>query len=167
MDEMDAIQASLMSFTQKLDSAVNDTFNELRKSSFFDPVPSVALKDIARLFTIRTFRTGEQLTREGDEISSCFVILFGQAKVQVHGTAVALIHSGECIGEAAFFATEASSRSATVVAEGEVIAAEIRKRDIGSMTDESRIYMDKALLTALFRKLQQANRKIEELLRSS
>lgn len=163
---MDAIQASLMSFTQKLDNAVNDTFNELRKSSFFDPVPSEALKDISRLFTIRTFHDGEQITAEGGEVTSCFIILFGRASVQVHGATVALLHSGECVGEAAFFATEATSRSATVVAQGELIVAEIRKRDIGTMTDDSRIYMDKALLTALFRKLQQANRKIEDLLRS-
>jgi len=165
VDELDAIQASLVSFTQRLDDLANDRFNELRKCSFFDPVPSEMLRPVAELVTIRTFKEGDALTSEGDEITSFYVILFGRASVHVHGKEVAVIHSGECIGESTFFATEATSRSATVIAEGEVIAAEIRKTDIGLLPSDSRTYMDKALLNALFRKLQQANRKIEELLR--
>lgn len=165
MDEIDAIQASLASFTQRLDDVASDSFNEIRKCSFFDPIPSEQLHPIAELATIHTFVQGDKLTSEGEEISSFFVILFGRASVHVRDNEVAVIHSGECIGESTFFASEAASRSATVIAEGEVIAAEIKKADIGKLTGESRTYMDKALLNALFRKLQQANRKIEELLR--
>lgn len=165
MDEIDAIQASLASYTQRLDDVATDSFHEIRKCSFFDPIPSEQLRPIAELATIHTFVQGDQLTLEGEEISSFFVILFGRASVHVRDNEVAVIHSGECIGESTFFAGEAASRSATVIAEGEVIAAEIKKSDIGKLTPESRSYMDKALLNALFRKLQQANRKIEELLR--
>jgi len=165
MDETDSIQASLVSFTQRLDDVASDSFNEIRKCSFFDPIPSEKLRPIAALAAIHTFGEGDKLTLEGEEISSFFVILFGRASVHVRDNEVAVIHSGECIGESTFFAGEAASRSATVIAEGEVIAAEIRKSDIGKLTSESRAYMDKALLNALFRKLQQANRKIEELLR--
>ena len=165
MDEIDAIQASLASFTQRLDDVASDSFNEIRKCSFFDPIPSEQLRPIAELAAIHTFKGGDKLTSEGDEISSFFVILFGRASVHVRDNEVAVIHSGECIGESTFGAGEADSRSATVIAEGEVIAAEIKKSDIGKLIGESRTYMDKALLNALFRKLQQANRKIEELLR--
>ena len=165
MDEIDAIQASLVSFTQRLDDVASDSFNEIRKCSFFDPIPSEQLRPIAELATIHTFVEGDRLTLEGEEINSFFVVLFGRASVHVRDNEVAVIHSGECIGESTFFAGEAVSRSATVIAEGEMIAAEIRKSDIGKLSPESRSYMDKALLNALFRKLQQANRKIEELLR--
>ncbi len=165
MDEIDAIQASLASFTQRLDDVASDSFHEIRKCSFFDPIPSEQLRPIAELATIHTFVEGDKLTSEGEEISSFFVILFGSASVHVRDNEVAVIHSGECLGESTFFAGEAASRSATVIAEGEVIAAEIKKSDIGKLLGEPRTYMDKALLNALFRKLQQANRKIEELLR--
>jgi CRP-like cAMP-binding protein len=164
MDENDAIQTSQVSFTQRLDDVATDSYNEIRKCSFFDPIPSDQLRPIAELATIRTFVDRERLTSEGEEISAFFVMLFGRASVHVRDNEVATIHSGECIGESAFFAGEAASRSATVVAEGEVIAAEIKKSDIGKLNGESRAYMDKALLNALFRKLQQANRKIEDLL---
>jgi len=49
--------------------------------------------------------------------------------------------------------------------DGQVIAAEIKKTGIDLLQGESKAYMDKALLLALFKKLQGANRKIEELLR--
>jgi len=51
-----------------------------------------------------------------------------------------------------------------VIAEGEVIAAVMRKSDIRALNGEHLTYMDKALMNALFRKLQHANRKIEDLL---
>lgn len=165
MESSEEIMAGQVSFSQRLDDVASDSFNEMRKCSFFDPIPSDKLRPVAALATIRTFKEGDQLTAEGDEITSFFVMLFGRASVHVHGNQVALIHSGECIGESTFFAAEVASRSATVIADGELIAAEIKKTDIDKLQGESRAYMDKALLNALFRKLQQANRKIEELLR--
>jgi len=164
MDELDAIQTSLASFTQRLDEVASNQFSEMRKCSFFDPIPSDVLQSIAQLTTVKTFKPGEKITSEGDEISAFFVIMFGKASVHVHQQEVAVIHSGECIGEAAFFATEAASRCATVIAEGEVIAAVMRKSDIRALNGEHLTYMDKALMNALFRKLQHANRKIEDLL---
>lgn len=165
MDELDAIQTSLASFTQRLGEVAQNQFSEIRKCSFFDPIPSAVLQSIAGLTSIRTFKPGEKITSEGDEINAFYVILFGRALVQVREKEVAVLHSGECLGEAAFFAAEVTSRSATVIAEGEVIAAELKKSDIKSMSPEDMNYMDKALMNALFRKLQHANRKIEDLLR--
>jgi hypothetical protein len=78
---------------------------------------------------------------------------------------VGTIRSGECIGEGMFFANENLSRSATVIADGQLIAAEIKKAGVDLLGSESKAYLDKALLLALFKKLQGANRKIEELLR--
>jgi hypothetical protein len=64
-----------------------------------------------------------------------------------------------------FFANENLLRSATVITDNQVIAAEIKKPGIEKLQGESIGYMDKALLLALFKKLQGANRKIEELMR--
>ncbi len=165
MNELDAIQASLASFTKRLDEVSNDRFNELRKCSFFDPIPSEWLKPIAEQTVIRTFSAGDYLTTEGDEMNTFFVFLFGTATVYYNKKIVGTIRSGECIGEGMFFANENLSRSATVVADNQVIAAEIKKTGIDVLRGESKAYLDKALLLALFKKLQGANRKIEELLR--
>ena len=165
MNELDAIQASLASFTKRLDEVSTDRFNELRKCSFFDPIPSEWLKPISEQTDIRTFSAGDRLTSEGDDMNVFYVILYGTATVYYSKKIVGTIRSGECIGEGMFFANENISRSATVVADGQVIAAEIRNSGIDRLQGESMAYMDKALLLALFKKLQGANRKIEELLR--
>ena len=94
-----------------------------------------------------------------------YVILFGTATVYYSKKVVATIRSGECIGEGMFFANENISRSATVIADGQLIAAEIRQAGIDRLNVDAKAYMDKALLLALFKKLQGANRRIEELLR--
>ncbi len=165
MDELDAIQASLASFTKRLDEASSDRFNELRKCSFFDPIPSEWLQSIADQAEIRTFHSGATLTIEGEDMNSLFVILFGTATAYFRHKEVGTIHSGECIGEGVCFATETLERSATVMADDEVVVAEIKKTGLDNIHGDARLYMDKALMLALFKKLQGANRKIEELLR--
>jgi CRP-like cAMP-binding protein len=165
MNELDAIQASLASFTKRLDDVSTDRFNELRKCSFFDPIPSECLKPISEQVVIQTFSAGDCLTSEGDAMNSFFVFLFGTATVYFNNKIVGSIRSGECIGEGMFFANENISRSATVIADKEVIAAKMEKTGIDLLHGESKAYLDKALLLALFKKLQGANRKIEELLR--
>jgi CRP-like cAMP-binding protein len=165
MNELDAIQASLASFTKRLDEVSTDRFNELRKCSFFDPVPSELLRPISDQADIRTFAPGARITSEGENMNAFYVILFGTATAYFNKRIVGVIRSGECIGEGMFFANENISRSATVIADNQVIAAEIKITGIDRLQRDSKAYLDKALLLALFKKLQGANRKIEELLR--
>lgn len=165
MNELDAIQASLANFTRRLDEVSSHRSSELRKCSFFDPIPSEWLTPIAEQTGIRTFNPGDRLTTEGDDMDAFYVILFGSATAYYNKKVVGSIRGGECIGEGMFFANENISRSATVVADGQVIAAEIRRTGIDKLQGEAKTYLDKALLLALFKKLQGANRKIESLLR--
>lgn len=165
MDELDAIQASLTSFTERLDEVSSDRLNELRKCSFFDPIPSEFLSPIAEQADIRTFAKGAELTHEGEDMTSFFVILFGTATAYFKHKMVGTIRSGECIGEGVFFANETLERSATVIANDQVVVAEIKKSGLDNIRGDAKAYIDKALLLALFKKLQGANRKIEELLR--
>jgi CRP-like cAMP-binding protein len=165
MNEIDAIQASLVSFTKRLDEVSTDRFNELRKCSFFDPIPSEWLTPISEQADIRTFSAGDCITEEGDDMNAFYVVLYGTATVYYNKKIVGTIRSGECVGEGMYFANENISRSATVIADGQVIAAEIKNTGIDRLQGAAMAYMDKALLLALFKKLQGANRKIEELLR--
>ena len=161
----DAIQASLANFTQQLEEVSSHQFNEMRKCSFFNPIPSNYLAEIAKLSEVRTVQAGKHITTEGDAIDSFHVLMYGSATVFVHNKKVGVIRSGECIGEGTFFGNEILTRSATVIADGEVIVAEIRKSVADKMEGELKSYMDKALLIALYRKLLDANKKIEEMLR--
>ena len=164
MNELDEIQASLASFTKRLDEVSTDRFNELRKCSFFRSSAHEWLKPISEQAESDVF-CGDRLTSEGEDMNAFYVILFGNTTVYYNKKIVGTIRSGECIGEGMFFSNENISRSATVIADVQVIAAEIKKNGIDLLRGESKGYLDKALLLALFKKLQGANRRIEELLR--
>ncbi len=160
-----AIQKSLNNFTNLFEEVASDQFNEMRKCSFFDPVPSDCLAEIAKISEIQTLAAGARITTEGDTMDTFHVLMYGSATAYFQNKVVGTIHSGECIGEGTFFGSEKYTRSATVIADGEVILLEIRKDVVDKMEGEIKTYMDKALLHALFKKLQSANRRIQELLR--
>ena len=161
----DAIQASLANFTQRIDKVSSDQFNEMRKCSFFDPIPSECLAQIAKDAEVKTLAPGARITTEGDTMNAFHVLMYGTATVYANNKVVGTIHSGECIGEGTFFGNEMFKRSATVITDGEAIVVEIRKTVVDKMEGEVKSYMDKALLLALFKKLQAANKKIGDLLR--
>jgi len=159
-----AIQKSLTDFTHLLEEVSSDQFNEMRKCSFFDPIPSDCLSRIANESEIRTFAPGEHITTEGDAMNSFHVLIYGTATAYFQNKVVGTLRSGDCIGEGTFFGHEKLTRSASVITDGEVIVVEIKKSVADKMEGEVRTYMDKALLLALFKKLQAANKKIGELL---
>jgi len=159
-----AIQASLANFTQRLEDVSSDRFNEMRKCSFFDPFPSKCLAEIAKVSEVKTLVAGQKITSEGDTMDSFHVLMYGTATVYVNNKIVGAIKSGECIGEGTFFGNQLFRRSATVITDGEAIVVEIRKAVVDKLEGEIKSYMDKALLLALFGKLQAANKKIGELL---
>ena len=166
MDEFKTIDDNFSSFAKLLieDSAVR--FKTLRSCSFFDPVPDEWLIGISDMAQIRTSYSDVCLTSQDDETKTFYVILRGTAEAYRNGKLVGTIDTGECIGEGVFFADENISSSATVIADYKIIAAEFNKAAIDSLQAdaEAMACIDKALLLALFKKLQGANRKIEKLL---
>lgn len=156
----DDILNSLSNFTKQVDVESEDRFNKIRACSFFDPVPSEYLAEIANHSRIVHFATKDKIITELDVIRPFYVLIYGSATAYFDHRVVGHILSGECLGESAFFTKEAPARSAAVVADGEVIALEMSQLDIESITNETRMFMDKALLLALFKKLQAANRHI-------
>lgn len=166
MDEFEAIEDNFASFAKHLAEDAEVRFSVLRSCSFFDPVPNEWLTHISDMAKIRTFYSDVSLTTEEDEMKAFYVILLGTAEAYRNDKLVGTIGTGDCIGEGVFFANENMSSSATVIADYKIIAAEFDKAavDILKADAEAKAYMDKALLLALFKKLQGANRKIEELL---
>ncbi|MDH4286062.1 MAG: cyclic nucleotide-binding domain-containing protein [Gallionella sp.] len=166
MDEFAAIEDNFTSFAKHLaeDRAVR--FSVLRSCSFFDPVPDEWLMRISDMAKIKTFYSDVCLTSEEDEMNAFYVILLGTAEAYRNNKLVGTIDTGECFGEAVFFTKGNAPSSATVIADFKIIAAEFDKAAVDSMQAdaEAKTYMDRALLLALYKKLQGANRKIEELL---
>lgn len=159
----DAIQSSLASFTKQIDEMSSDKFNEMRKCSFFDPIPGEWLTEIAKDARIVTFAPGKEIIHEGNAMNAFYVLLFGTASVFLNQKNVGAIRSGECVGESTFFPDKSMSRAATVIADSKVIAVEITGMAVNKFEGDLKTYMDKALLLALYKKLQFANLRIEQL----
>lgn len=166
MSELNDIQTSLADFTQSLDDHAYSCFSELRKSYFFDRIPNEALLLIAERVKIKSYAAGDFITKEGESLNSFYVILFGMTTVCIQDLVVGTIIGGECIGEGTFFANVNILRTASVIADEEVRVAEIDKNGIDCLLADEKLmaYMNKALLLALFKKLQCANRRIQDLL---
>lgn len=166
MDEFEAIDNNFANLAKQLvdDSVVR--FKTLRGCSFFDPVPDKWLMRISDMVQIKTFYSDVRLTTQDNETRAFYVILYGTAEAYRHGKLVGTIDTGECIGEGIFIADQDISSSATVIADYKIIAAEFNKAAVDSLQadPETMLCMDKALILALFKKLQGANRKIETLL---
>ena len=163
----DEIRKSLDSFTRHFAGCSQERYSEMRSSSFFDPVPDEYLIKLAEVTHMLTCKAGDNIITEGDVMRSFYVVLFGSASVFVKNQKVAALISGDCLGEGAFFAQENKMRSATVAADGELILLEITQDNIDSMDGLTRLYLNKALLLAMFKKLKSANNRIKALSREN
>jgi CRP-like cAMP-binding protein len=166
MDEFEAIEDNFAAFAKLLVEDAAARFKALRACSFFDPVPDSWLARITEMAQIRTFHSDVCLTSQDEDTKAFYVILLGTAEAYRNGKLVGTINTGECIGEGVFFANGNLSSSATVIADYKIIAAEFNKAAVDRLQTEAEAmtFLDKALLLALFKKLQGANRKIEKLL---
>lgn len=160
-----AIAEGLAAYAQQLRSDEAARFRALRECSFFAPVPDDSLRRIAAQADISIFHSDLCLTTQDEETQRFYVILRGSADAYRNGKRAGAIDSGECIGEAIFFAEGAPLSSATVVADYRIIAATLDREAVAALREDAALMvaLDKALLLALFRKLQNANRRIEEL----
>jgi len=166
MDEFDTIEDNFANYAKLLAEDPDARFKALRGCSFFDPVPDAWLKRISEMARIQTFYSDVCLTSQDDEMKAFYVILQGTAEAFRNGKLVGTIDTGECFGEGIFFADGTITTSATVIADYKIIAAEFSKTVVEKLQadTEAMVSMDKALLLALFKKLQRANHKIEKLM---
>ncbi|MBS0309429.1 MAG: cyclic nucleotide-binding domain-containing protein [Proteobacteria bacterium] len=166
MNEFDSIDDQFVSYATLLSTDAAARFKALRGCSFFAPVPDAWLQRIADMARIETFYSDVCLTSQDDDMQAFYVILQGAAEAFRNGKLVGVIDTGECFGEGIFFTDGAISTSATVIADYKIIAAVFSKEVVASLQGdaEAMVSMDKALLLALFKKLQRANSKIEKLM---
>ncbi len=166
MDEFEAIEDNFASYAKLLIEDIEARYKALRDCSFFNPVPDEWLQRISEMAVIETFNSDVCLTSQDDDTKAFYVILLGTAEAYRNGKLVGTIDTGDCFGEGIFFANGIITSSATVIADYKIIAAEFSKTAVENLQADANamVFMDKALLLALFKKLQGANRKIEKLM---
>ena len=110
-------------------------------------------KDMARVdqrLTDVEVPAGEVLTKEGSVGREAFIIVSGEARVEIRGNTVATLGSGECFGEMALLDLE--GRTATVTAETPMHLLAMSPSDFAALLEEPRISV--GVLEAVVRRLR-------------
>lgn len=77
----------------------NERASLLSKVDFFKGCTERQVDEIARLVSSRELSAGEVLCRQGDHESDVFVLVDGEAKVEIDGKQIATVGTGEVVGE--------------------------------------------------------------------
>lgn len=166
MDDFDTIDDHFASRARLLMDDPSARLKALRDCSFFQPVADEWLQRISQMAHVRTFEPDACITSQDEDMKAFYVILYGAAEAFRNGKLVGAIETGDCFGEGIFFTDGTITTSATVIADGKIIAAEFSKTVIEALHADphAMVSMDRALLLALFKKLKGANQKIERLM---
>lgn len=166
MNEFDAIDDHFASHARLLTDDRSARLAALRSCSFFHPVQDEWLQRISQMAQVRAFDADVCITSQDEDMKAFYVILYGTAEAFRNGKLVGTIETGDCFGEGLFFTDGTISTSATVIADGRIIVAEFSQPVIEALQSDAHamVSMNKALLLALFKKLQGANQKIERLM---
>ncbi len=116
--------------------ARRDTYIDMLKTvPLFARLSKKDLNEVARLSTDMFFHDGDVLIHEGDaSTSSMLIILDGNAVVRKKGRKVATLTAGDFAGELAILTQQ--PRNASIIADGNVRALVLDRRELMSLIDE-------------------------------
>lgn len=106
----------------------------LSRVSLFAGLSKKELGEIARFVTEVNFAPGEHLAEEGELGRQALVLLTGTASVRKKGRKVAVVSSGDVVGEMSLVTHH--PRTATVTAETDVSALVMDPREFASVMDD-------------------------------
>ena len=127
----------------------------LAKTAFFGNFSKSELKTIGSKAEHRKVETGEILTRQGQFGNELILMLTGTASVEISGTALTELGSGEIIGEMSLL--DHGPRSATITANSPMDLAVLSINAFNDLTKHSPALW-RAIATGLARRLREENR---------
>lgn len=130
-----------------------DRFHKLRQLDFFKDFSDVAIWETLRLGRMRKLDMGSRLMVEGDHGESFYLLLEGEVRVSKKGVALSRLQRGVSIGEMVYLQTEATKRSATVVAETDILVLKIKSESLKGASTELQSCFDKAFIKLLVQRL--------------
>lgn len=130
----------------------------LKEVSLFKNISSERLARIASITKEIEFSKGDRIINEGDEGDSLFIIVEGEVGIYKGKVKIATLGPRDFFGEMAILDSE--PRSATVIAEKDLICLKISREDFTEiLIDEHEIML--AIIKSLVQRLRQTNIKTE------
>ena len=132
---------------------------QLKSISLFSACTRKELELIAGATTNLRFPAGATLAKQGENGHEFMVIVEGTAHVEIGGQTVATLGPGEFFGEMALL--DGGPRTATVVADTDLVAEVIGQREFAGLIEDSP-QLAKKLLVGLARRLRAADVRLTE-----
>lgn len=127
--------------------ARNETDARLAGISLFEGLSKKELRDLGRLMTELPVKEGTTLIEQDTVGRECMIIVEGTAVVRRNGRKIATLGPGDIMGELSILS--GLPRTATVVAETDLVIESLNRREFMSLLDENPRMAKKVLLRAI------------------
>ncbi|WP_133272279.1 cyclic nucleotide-binding domain-containing protein [Hymenobacter radiodurans] len=160
MDVEPALPALLMSHTHATTATISarDRVHILQQTALFAETPENVLSSIVPIMREVSFRDGQQIFAKGDLGTSLFIVYGGEVGIFNGTQHLTTFRKGDFFGELALL--DAEPRSASAVAQGEVVAFRLDQEDFYDVMEE-RSEVLRNIMKVLCQRLRRQNEKMQ------
>jgi signal-transduction protein with cAMP-binding, CBS, and nucleotidyltransferase domain len=137
-----------------------ERFVQMRKLPFFEGFHDAALWEILRLGHVHTHPRGTTLMRENTPGDAFLVILEGRITVSRNGWKLVTLEPGVTLGEMAYLQPDNPMRTATAVAETDVVVLEVPNAALRQASDDLQKRFDRVFIALLVQRLMATTAKV-------
>lgn len=134
-----------------IDEKVRDVAEYINQLKFFQSFPQEEIEEIVTLSQIIKVMSGYTIVPEGEIDDSFYIVMSGKAIVKKDGEDIALIETGDCLGEMALIGSQ--RRIADVVAETDCILLKISSSLLDNASDSLKHLFFKNFAITMVRRL--------------
>jgi len=162
-DWSDALMALGQSLPrQRSQDTETERFTRLRALPFFADFHDVVLWELMRLGKWRRLERGTVLMRENTPGDSFCILIEGQVAVSRQGWHLSTLGPGVTLGEMTYLRPDSKVRTATAVAETDVLVLKIRNPALREASEDLQSRFDKAFIKLLVGRLIATNEQLAE-----
>lgn len=147
---------------QKSQDTEAERFGCLRALPFFAEFHDVALWELMRLGSWRRLDRGTVLMRENTPGDSFCILIEGQVAVSRQGWNLSTLNPGVTLGEMTYLRPDNRLRTATAVADTDVLVLKVRNPALRGASDDLQSCFDKAFIKLLVGRLIATNEQLAE-----
>ena len=137
-----------------------ERFAQMRALPFFSHFHDATLWETLRLGTLQSYKRGDVLMREETEGNSFCILLEGRVAIRHNGFTLTTIGPGVTLGEMCYLQPERPTRTATAVAESDVLVLEILNAALRQASEPLQTGFDKAFIRLLVARLIKTNEQV-------
>ncbi|HVZ42976.1 MAG TPA: protein kinase [Ramlibacter sp.] len=137
-----------------------ERFAQMRALPFFAGFHDAVLWEALRLGMLNIHSAGHELMTEDTPGDSFCVLLEGTVSISRRGQRLNSVEAGVTLGEMAYLQPEAPTRTATAIAESEVVVLEIKNEALRHASEDLQIRFDKAFIDLLVKRLMVTTEKL-------